>query len=152
MSRDASKSPSVAAPSRKRKSTKPLVVLEPKVSTPYPTTSESQEDQVRTSETIMIYSDQETTSNPGVASRVQEMGPVTIEPVHELTSAPPSPSRMSLDPCPKEHAPSTLGQASEAASRAADEVLTTVQETCMKVIKDLSNMRELPWVLGVTKT
>ncbi|ERM97038.1 hypothetical protein AMTR_s00122p00065540 [Amborella trichopoda] len=75
----------------------------------------------------MIYSDQETTCNPGVASRVQEMGPVTIEPVHELTPAPPSPSRMSLDPCPKEHAPSTLEQASEVASRAVDEVPTTVQ-------------------------
>ncbi|ERN16503.1 hypothetical protein AMTR_s00031p00058290 [Amborella trichopoda] len=75
----------------------------------------------------MISSDQETTFELGAAPRVQEVGHVTIEPMHELTSAPPSPSRMSLYPCLGEHAPSGSGEANEAASRAADGGPTTVQ-------------------------
>ncbi|ERM93471.1 hypothetical protein AMTR_s00132p00104650 [Amborella trichopoda] len=75
----------------------------------------------------MISSDQETTSDPGVASWVQELGPATIQHMHELTPAPPSPSKMSLDPCLGEHASLRLGEASEATSRAADEGLTTIQ-------------------------
>ncbi|ERN04977.1 hypothetical protein AMTR_s00080p00174080 [Amborella trichopoda] len=86
------------------------MVLKQAASSPSPTNSESQQDHVSTSETIMICSDQETTSDPRVASRVQEMGPVIVKPVHELTMAPPSPCRMSLDPCPEEHGPSELGE------------------------------------------
>ncbi|ERN12281.1 hypothetical protein AMTR_s00034p00241400 [Amborella trichopoda] len=103
------------------------MVLEPTVSTPSPTTSESQEDHVSTSEIIMSSSDQETTSDIGTVSRVQEMGPEIIEPMHKSTLAPSSLCMMSLDPCPEEHAPSGFGEASEAASRAADEGPTTIQ-------------------------
>ncbi|ERN05940.1 hypothetical protein AMTR_s00145p00052760 [Amborella trichopoda] len=96
------------------------------VGAPSPTTSESQEDHV-SAETIMISLDQQTTSDLGGTSRVQEVGPATIESMHVLTLALSSPSRMSLDPCPGEHAPSRLREASEATSRAADGVPTTVQ-------------------------
>ncbi|ERN10691.1 hypothetical protein AMTR_s00028p00246100 [Amborella trichopoda] len=75
----------------------------------------------------MISSVQETTSDPGVVSRVQEVGPATIEPMHESTPAPSSPSRMSLDPCPGEHAPLELGKASVDASGAANDGPITSQ-------------------------
>ncbi|ERN04694.1 hypothetical protein AMTR_s00076p00160880 [Amborella trichopoda] len=75
----------------------------------------------------MISSDQEVTFNPRTASRVQEVAPVTINPMHELTLAPSSPSRMSFDPCSREHSPSGLGEASEVGSRDADEGPITIQ-------------------------
>ncbi|ERN12162.1 hypothetical protein AMTR_s00034p00053520 [Amborella trichopoda] len=62
-----------------------------------------------------------------VASRVQEVVLMIIDPMHESTPAPSSPSRMSLDPCPGEHAPSELEEASKVASWGADEAPITVQ-------------------------
>ncbi|ERN16222.1 hypothetical protein AMTR_s00063p00026820 [Amborella trichopoda] len=47
--------------------------------------------------------------------------------MHELISAPPSPSRMSFDPFLREHAPLGLGEANEAASKAVDGGPTTIQ-------------------------
>ncbi|ERN17322.1 hypothetical protein AMTR_s00037p00095320 [Amborella trichopoda] len=51
--------------------------------TPSPATSESREDHVSSSKTILISSNRETTSDPRVESRIQEVGPTTIEPMHE---------------------------------------------------------------------
>ncbi|ERN00571.1 hypothetical protein AMTR_s00102p00137190 [Amborella trichopoda] len=56
------------------------------------------------------------------------MGPVMVELMHELTSAPSSTNRMSsdTDPCPGKSAPS-LREASEATSGAANEGPVTIQ-------------------------
>ncbi|ERN02288.1 hypothetical protein AMTR_s00084p00070740 [Amborella trichopoda] len=111
-------SQSTVAPPQKRKNTRPSVVPGRAINAPSPATAESQDDSVNTSEPLIIPSDREMTPNPGVASLVQEVGPVTIESMHELTLVPSSPRRMSSDsnPCPEERTPSELGEASEATS------------------------------------